>query len=435
MKFSQAVINVELLKYNAGEDSFVKIPVSGNSLLEFSWQVYTGFASAELNLKLLDVSWDLGQQINLFQFNKGDYIQVNFQFGHSEAIWISPGATQYDKPMSGVFRGVVTQFEPNFTENGIELSLTTYNLALQKSLKTVNTTYQINSSITNLRDAYLDIANFFNIKISSPAGSSLDDVDLTDFRGEKKELTLPPKRAGITGLDYLADIYAKFPVTIGGNPTFIRFNADTEDGWGSFEILPYVNSSVIKRIYRWNGDDSKIISFTPVISPFKLDKLTESTKVSYVDYEEKKSKFNITEKLGGDDIYPKVVGNQTEDTLKNLANQTQANYLKNILTASMKILCDPQIFVGTIVQVELYKKVDGALIVSFTGQVLKVRHYLEEAVLYTDLELARTDIEALTSTANFSSITDKLMPSILKEDLYSKQVNEYSLLRLPKPGG
>ena len=113
----------------------------------------------------------------------------------------------------------------------------------------------------------------------------------------------------MTGLDYLASIYRDYPPTIGGSPTFARFNpfAGGNNSEGVFEILPD-NESRIKRIYRYNGTDSQVLSFSPNINPFKLDKGTEGIQFSSVDGVEKIRDFATDKFLNTKDTLKKQVG-------------------------------------------------------------------------------------------------------------------------------
>ena len=402
----QPIVNFKLRKYTKGATSYTykEIDLSGNNLVDFDWYITTGFYSAPMTVRIIDYTWELGEIINIHQFKKGDYMKLLFQIGYSEPLWYTLEGRP-EPSMSSWFEGTVSLFSPTFSENGVSIELQVFQLSLEKVLNHVNRTYQVPDNITNLRDAYLDIASTFNIDISSPRGKDLVDVDTTDFTEGDRKLKLPPKKAGVSGLDYLAEIYRVYPVTIGGAATYVRFNSLGRNGGGYFEILSDRNLGKIKRVYRYNGDDSRIISFNLELNAFKIDLNSES--FSYLSYDNKlgktASQFSTRFESNDPKSSPLFLASSV---IANRIVKVESNYLKDLTRGNMVILCDPNIFICDYVQVEMYKKLDGKLLLSIVVLVTGVRHYIEDGRLYTSIDFSRSDIGPVLGEKTVFEIPD-----------------------------
>lgn len=426
------IFQIELIKMK-GDKIVTTIQASGQLVRSFDMVINPGLSSCVTTITLVDPTWEVAQDINVHQMvqSKDEYVLCRYLFGHTHSIWTNLEGSS-EPATTNELIGTVSNFKPTFSEEGIEITLTILGVSLQKVLQYVNQTFSIDASINNLKDAYQHIANFFNIDIRT-VGSSVGTLELdpTPFRGKdgsKEQLTLPTKKSGQTGLDYLAEIYEKYPPTIGGKATYARFNpfAKGNNGEGVFEILPDTGTSRIKRVYRYSGTDSRVLSFSPNLTPFKLDKGTEAVQLSSVDNEGKERNIVASENLNTNDIAKIQVGQKDPRVLENQIKHIENSLLENIFTAELRVIGDINIFRGDVVQVELYNKLNGSLIMSHAYFVLKVNHSLEDGQIVTTLSLTKSEYNALLSEIKKTIVPDLLT---LEDELKDKALSEWQKLK------
>ena len=292
-------------------------------------------------------------------------------------------------------------FQPEFTNSGINITLKILGSAFEKNLRNVNEEYWLPSDITNLRDAFVEIADHFKIipdksQRSIRALFPFGEINRTDFTGGKKELRFPSKPRNQTGLDYLADVFKKFPPTFGieREAAFARFNPFGNDREGTFEIIP-ASRREIRRIYRWNGVDSRIFSFTPKLLPFKRDNYKQGDQISYTDSETKENVREVSDVAAGESINRKYGAETTTEIAKARAEVEQNVLFSNIYTAELPVLSDINILPHDLVQVDIYNKLSGRLESSNVFGVYGITHRLVNGQLETNLLLANAEYKPI----------------------------------------
>ena len=416
------LIKIELLKFDASGGLIVNLDVTGHIIESFSFIQYEGLAPCSVKFRIIDYTWELSQYLNLYRFNLGEYLRVRFSFGYMDPIWTSLDGKP-EPSMTPPFIATVYKFEPTFSKQGVEVEITCYSLALEKVLQTVYGTYAPPASVKTVSDLFIQTAKDFSINLS--VDGQLDEVVITDSKG----LIPDSKESGETGMDYLARLYKRYAPKINGKPTFARFNPFSGKGEGSFEIKPD-GSQFIKRVYRYNGIDSRIIEFTPVITPIVTDKNTQGTQLSSVNMLTKERSIESTKKLNSTDVFKSEVNNSNSSVLASIASNLENSYFKQILTATIKIIADVSVFRGDLVQVEVYNKLNGTLIMANTYFVLGLEHSMEDGLLYTKMELSvafiKPIISKLEQISNIESIAqeDEKQEDALKSigDAFSKLI-------------
>ena len=381
------IIKIELIKFDPSGNIIIDIDITGRIVEGFRFIQYEGLAPSQVSFKIIDYTWELSQYLNLFKFNPGEFLRVRFSFGFSRVIWFDIEGNP-EPAMTPPLLATVTQFIPTFTEAGIEVTIICQSIALEKVLKTVNNTYAPPAGTKTVQDLLRTVAADFSINLV--IDGSMDEVLISDSR----DLKADPKTVAETGIDYLARLYAKYSPRINGRPTFARFNPFSQQGEGSFEIKPEGNS-FIKRVYRYNGIDSKIVEFTPSVENFSLEKKLQSVQVSSINDQTKETDLDATPNLGTDDIEKKRINNATPDLLKSIALNIQNSYFKKINRAVIKVIGDVSIFRGDLVQVEVYNKLNGALIMASTWWITGLEHSLDSGMIYTTMELVPSDVSPI----------------------------------------
>jgi hypothetical protein len=116
--------------------------------------------------------------------------------------------------------------------------------------------------------------------------------------------------------------------------------------------------------------------------------------------------------------------------LKSLALNLENSYFKKILRSSLKVLADISIFRGDLVQIEVYNKLNGSLIMASTWWIIGLKHTLEDGMLYTYLDLAPSDVTPIVSVLSEKSDVNAVLGLDQQKEDALKQVSEqYSKIK------
>ncbi len=403
MKIPTPIFSIEYLILNKGKlEKTVK--AGGLLVTGFETKIYSELKSSETVINLFDPTFELASDINVHELvNSEKHIVCRYLFGHPDEtkFWATPNGV-LEGGNTGYLLGSVGFFEPEFTNSGIDITTKIYGSAFEKNLQTVNEVYSLPAKVIDLLTAFETIADKFNIELRFPYGKPNE----TDFVNGLNELKIPEKPANMTGLDYMAWVFTKYPPTFGKDKeaAFARFNPFSNKGEGSFEIIP-MNKRKVRRIYSWNGLDSRIISFKPKLLPFKRDNYKNSPQINYTDSESKENKRNVSNTGSGKELGREYTAETTEEVAKARANVKQAVLFSNIFTAELEIIGDINILPHDLVQIDIYNKLTGKLEMANVYAPYVVNHKIINGQLHTILQLAQSNFKAIEASISKERLT------------------------------
>lgn len=458
----QPIIKIRLLAFTVGEpvDHTKWINISNVLLTGFS-TTYTGgeIAAAITKIEFIDPTWELEALLGfqVYSGNKNRMLLCEYSFGHPDTkIWNVPGdGSKAEGGVAGPFIGACSKYTPEFTNEGMKVSLELYSSILTANLKMpykVNERYNYKGDKNTMLSIIKEIAKEFDIAINFPKGEPID-YNFTDDKELKKIIG---KEAGQTGLDYIVKLLKQYPMYYSDvgpalNTSTIRFNplatpeniSLSDQGtlqiakmMGCLEIIPTDSltngaSPAIRRVYSWNGDDSRIVSFEITIRPFIKDLNPVGTQVTSVDIQNKTitktSDASGTASNSTNTDSQKVV--VTEATSKEVAQARAASEQKalfqQMFRGKLKTFLDFNIFNNDLLQINIYSRLTGMLVVSKMMKPYTVTHAMEEGQLYTTFDLLDVaDAKAIADvTRGYESATVGTLKDLDKANFYTDLQN------------
>lgn len=433
MKIPAPYFDIVLQQYIEDSPASEPIQLFGTLLTGFELTMSNSFIGNVLVINVIDTSWEvLGSKLLFGITDRYSEYRCTFSFGFTEPVWFIDGVPQAHKLID--LRARIYSIEPEFTNEGLKLKFTASTYDVNKFLFFKNETWLVPDTVKNYRDLFRVIITEFGINIetinSTGSISGVDAIDATEFKNDKTDTKLPVKEAGETIADYLNKMQMSYPILIDNSPVFVRVKMDTTNKFsGSYQLISTnynSDTSKIKKVYSFNGKDSKILSFIPKIETSRYVDMINTVNFMVFNPEEKSFEKIVSlenEKLANinnNNILKISNHDNIQSARASLINKNY-NMLNNIFEAELKIIADTNLMIGEIITVKVFNKSNGNYIMENNYRIKHIVHYLESGILITNMSLAIVKDKRITTFAE-SRRNIKADPSLLFLDYLSKSL-------------